>query len=194
MKYSEKVKAEQAFFARLDDESARRSTGSVGKMLDYLCRNYVMAHGVQKAEDVRCRHQDKVDATVYVHGKRSTFEVKSACGAVIYGKGLTKADILADNIYPKISYIIYTAEVNYLTRGNFARMMLVFTRDEFVQMLEETGKKGLQSSLKVGKKGGQIEIQPWATKACSARLNKFYDWVDAHGIRTLEEFVEGMRG
>lgn len=194
MKYSEKVKAERAFFARLDDESARRSTGSIGKMLDYLCRDYVMAQGVREADDVRCRHQDKVDATVYVNGKRSTFEVKSACGAVMYGKGLTKADIIADNIYPKVSYIIYTAEVNYLTRDNFAGMMLVFTRDEFVTMLEETGKKGLQSSLKVGKKGGQIEIQPWATKACSARLGKFYDWVDSHDIPTLEQFKEMLRG
>jgi hypothetical protein len=194
MKYSEKVTAEKAFFARLDNETMKRSTGSIGKMLDYLCRDYIMAHGVEKADDVRCRHQDKADAVVYVNGKRKAIEVKSACGAVMYGKGLSKADILPDNIYPRTSYIVYTAEVAFINRSNFAELMLVFTRDEFVQMLEDTGKHGLLSSLKVGKQGGQIEIQPWATKACSARLNKFYDWVDEHGIPTLEEFKQGLRG
>ena len=148
MKYSEKVTAEKAFFERLDNETMKRSTGSIGKMLDYLCRDYIMAHGVEKADDVRCRHQDKADAVVYVNGKRKAIEVKSACGAVMYGKGLSKADILPDNIYPRTSYIVYTAEVAFINRSNFAGLMLVFTRDEFVQMLEDTGKHGLLSSSK----------------------------------------------
>lgn len=194
MKYSEKIAAERAFAARLTAEDAKRSTGSTGKLMDYCVRDYLMAQGVRKADDVRCRHQDKADATLYVNHKRVTFEVKTACGAVVYGKGLTKDDIVPENIYPKVTYIVYAAEVAYLNKGNFAGLFLVFTRDQFIQMLEETGKKGLLSSLKVGKKGGQIEIQPWATKACSARLNKFYDWVDDHGIPTLEEFKEGLRG
>ena len=194
MKYSEKVNAEKAFFARLSAEDAKNSTGSTGKMLDYLCRDYIMKQGVRKAEDIRCRHQDKTDATAKIHGRTCKFEIKSACGALVYGKSLTKADILPENIYPTTNYIVYTAEVAYINRNNFTGMMLVFTRDEFIQMLTETGKNGLQSSLKVGKHGGQIEIQPWATKACAARLGKFYDWVDAHGIPTLEDFIKAARG
>lgn len=194
MKYSEKVVAEKAFFARLGAEDCKGSTGSIGKLMDYCVRDYLLSKGVKNANDIRCRHQDKADAVIYAHGKKLTFEIKTACGAVMYGKGLTKSDIIAENIYPKVSYIVYAAEVTYLNRDNFSGMMLVFTRDQFVQMLEETGKKGLQSSLKVGKSGGQIEIQPWATKACAARLGKFYDWVDDHGIPTLEEFKAGLRG
>lgn len=194
MKYSEKVMAEKAFIARLMAEDCKRSTGSTGKLMDYCVRDYLMAHGVSSENDVRCRHQDKADAIVYVHGKRYSFEVKTACGAVIYGKGLTKDDIIAENIYPKTNYIVYAAEVSYISNGNFPDLFLVFTREQFIQMLEETGKKGLQSSLKVGKKGGQIEIQPWATKNCSARLNKFYDWVDDHAIPTLAEFHKALRG
>lgn len=194
MKYSEKVTAEKKLFDRLSVETMKGSTGSTGKMLDYLCRDFIMAHGVGSADDVRCRHQDKADATIYINGKRCNFEIKSACGAVIYGRNLSKADILPDNIYPTTAYIIYTAEVDFIRRDNFAELMLVFTREQFIDLLTDTGKHGLESSLKVGKHGGQIEIQPWATKACSARLNKFYDWVDANEIPTLEQFMEEVRG
>ena len=194
MKYSEKVIAEREFFARLSTERLSGSTGSTGKLLDYLCRDYVMAQGVRTAQDVRCRRQDKHDATIFVGGHRSIMEVKSGCGAVVYGQFLTKADIVPENIYPNVDYIIYTAETDYINRNNFTGMMLVFTREQFIEMLTDTGKHGLLSSLKVGKKGGQIEIQPWATSKCSARLGKYYDWVDAHGIPTLEEFIEEVRG
>ena len=194
MKYANKKNGENAFRMRLAMEDIKRSTGSTGKLMDYKVRDFLMAHGVSTEADIRCRHQDKDDVTLYIHGKRVAFEVKTACGAVMYGRNLTKDDITAENIYPKMNYIVYAAEVAYITESNFSEMFFVFTRDQFVQMLEETGKHGLQSSLKVGKKGGQIEIQPWATKACCARLGKFYDWIDNNGVPTLEEFRSELRG
>ena len=194
MKYSEKIKAEAALRARLAAEDAKASTGSAGKLLDYLVRDYLMSQGVRSAADVRCRRQDKLDWSIRCSGRTLKGETKSACGAVLYGKGLTKADISAEAIYPQCQYIAYAVETWYLTEQNFTELVLVFTREEFIQMLEDTGKHGLQSSLKVGKKGGQIEIQPWSTGKCTARLDKYLAWVEAHGIPTLEEFRSEVRG
>lgn len=194
MKHSEKMAAMRAEAIRLSNETAKGSTGSIGKHYDFKVRDELMAQGVRTAADVRCRRREAVDCKIRVNGRYIKFEIKTACGAVAYGKDLTKDDITAEAVCAGVDYVVYAAEVGYMNDYNFTEQFMVFTREQFIAMLSETGKKGLQSSLKIGKKGGQIEIQPWATKACSARLGRYYDWTDDHGIQTLGEFLQELRG
>ena len=64
-------------------------------------------------------------------------------------------------------------------------MTWVFTRDEFINTLETIGKNGLQSSLKVSKQGGQINIQT-ITPKMEDRL-----WEILENMPTVEEFFKG---
>lgn len=195
MKKSEKIAQIKAFHARIREEQGKGSTGIVGKLMDFYVRDYLMSGGVRKAADVRCRANGKTDWTIKVSGVLCKGETKTNMGEFKAPSNWT-----ADDIFPGYAYVAYTAEVEGLTEDNFMDNMFMFTREQFIELLTVTGRKGLESSLRYNAKHGTLGIQPWKSyipktgKWCEARLNKYYDFLDNNGIPTLREFREAVRG
>lgn len=196
MKKIEKIEAVKRFHERLREEAAKGSTGELGKFADYHVRDFVMAHGVESETDVRCRAAGKSDWTIRISGKLYHGETKTAAG----GWKVAQPGIRAEDIYPHADYIAYAAEVDNLTEENLPDMIFLLTRAQFIEMLTVTGRKGLESSLKYNAKRGTVEIQQWSVfnkktqKWVSARLNKYYDYLEANNIPTLRDWVEEVRG
>ena len=196
MTTAEKAQAVRDFHARLKAELAKGSTGVNGKFADYHGRDFLLKNGVQRASDVRCREAGKHDWVIRINGKYYWGETKTAAG----GWKVAQPGIRAEDIYPGASYILYAAEVDNLTEGNVPDMMFIFTREQFIEMLAATGRKGLESSLKYNAKRGTVEIQAWSVynkktqKWVSARLNKYYDYIEANNIPTLRDWVAEVRG
>lgn len=163
----------------LDEQTEKGSTGSAGKLFDVLGRDYIMKNGISRANDVRCRNIRQADAMNRNYGK---FELKTGSGAVCYGYGLTADDCTAENVCAGVAYVVWAPFSKFLNAENFAEMSWVFTRDQFIDCLETIGKKGLKSSLKVSKNGGQINIQT-ITPRMEDRL-----WDVLENMPTLEEF------
>lgn len=203
MTKTEKIAAIAAFVTALQAQDAKGSTASHAKRADFTVRDFLMVKGVGSTDDVRCRPQGKHDWDLVIvkDGKRICIagETKVGSGAVRYGKTAEELDFDPDAIYPGVDYVAYCAEPARLKahperKGDLFR---VFTRDQFIEVLTATGRKGLQSSLRIHQtKSGtwQLEIQPWQTKQTAARLGKYEDWVDANEVPTLEEFREWLRG
>lgn len=196
MTKQDKIKAVREFHARLQAEKAQGSTGVIGKLCDFAVRDFVMAKGVSSAADVRCRAQGKTDWTIRINGKLYRGETKTAAG----GWKVTQPGIRAEDIYPKADFIAYAAEVDNLTEDNLPDMIFLLTREQFIEMLTVTGRKGLESSLKYNTKRGTVEIQQWSVfnkktqKWVSARLNKYYDYLEENEIPTLRDWIEEVRG
>ena len=196
MTKAEKIKAVREFHARLQEESAKGSTGVKGKLADFHARDFLMAHGVEDASDIRCRAAGKHDWAIRINGRYYYGETKTAAG----GWKVTCPGIRAEDIYPDATWIVYTAEADNLTAENTPDMMFVLTREQFIELLTVTGRKGLESSLKYNAKRGTVEIQQWSVfnrktgKWVCARLNKYYDYLEEHGIPTLRDWVETVRG
>lgn len=192
----EKIQAVREFHARLQAEKAQGSTGVVGKLCDFAVRDFVMAHGVEKLNDVRCRAAGKSDWTIRISGKLVKGETKTNMGEW----KVPCARVSADDIFPGKDYVVYTAEVDNITEENLPDMMFVFTREQFIELLTVTGRKGLESSLRYNAKRGTVGIQAWSVynnktqKWVSARLNKYYDYLEANEIPTLRDWVEEVRG
>lgn len=195
MTAQEKVIAIREFHERLKAEGLKGSTGEIGKLVDFHVRDFVMAHGVQTVSDVRCRPVGKCDWSIRINGRVYRGETKTAAG----GWKVAEARISAEDIYPHADYIAYTAEVDNMTEDNFADLMFVFTRAQFIELLTVTGRKGLESSLKYNSKRGTVEIQQWSVfnkksgKWVSARLNRYYDYLEENEIPTLRDFVDSVR-
>lgn len=196
MTKSEKARAIQEFHMRLKAEAEKGSTGATGKFADFHGRDFLLKNGVQRASDVRCREAGKHDWVIRINGKYHWGEIKTAAG----GWKVAQPGIRAEDIYPDASYILYAAEVDNLTEENVPDMMVMFTREQFIEMLTVTGRKGLESSLKYNAKRGTVEIQAWSVfnkktqKWVSARLNRYYDYIEEHNIPTLRDWVKEVRG
>ena len=199
MKNAEKVLAVAAFVAALAEQDVKASTASHAKFADFSVPDYLMSHGVEKADDVSCRAADKCDWTIRIDGKTLHGENKVGCGAVCYGKTAAEVACEADKIYPNVDYVSYCAEPAKLKAHpeNAPKLFRVFTRVQFIEVLTVTGRKGLESSLRIHQtKSGtwQLEIQPWQTKQTAARLGKYEEYCTANDIPTLEEFRKAVRG
>lgn len=196
MTKQEKIQAVKAFHARLKAELEKGSTGVTGKFADYHGRDFLLKNGVQLASDVRCREAGKHDWVIRINGKYCWGETKTAAG----GWKVAQPGIRAEDIYPGASYILYAAEVDNLTEDNVPDMMFIFTREQFIELLTVTGRRGLESSLKYNAKRGTVEIQQWSVfnkktqKWVSARLNKYYDYIEEHEIPTAREWIAEVRG
>lgn len=196
MKKVDKIQAVREFHARLRAESIKGSTGDIGKFADFHVRDFVMAHGVQSKADVRCRAAGKSDWTIRINGRLYHGETKTAAG----GWKVSQPGIRAEDIYPNADFIAYTAEVDNLTEDNLPDMIFLLTREQFIELLTVTGRKGLESSLKYNAKRGTVEIQQWSVfnkktqKWVSARLNKYYDYLEEHEIPTLRDWINEVRG
>lgn len=196
MTRQEKIEAVKAFHDRLRAEQAKGSTGVMGKLIDYVVRDFVMAHGVRTEADVRCRPASKTDWTIRINGKTYHGETKTAAG----GWKVTQPGIRAEDIYPKADFIAFAAEVDNVTEDNVPDMIFLLTREQFIELLTVTGRKGLDSSLKYNAKRGTVEIQQWSVfnkktqKWVSARLNKYYDYLEENEIPTLRDWVNAVRG
>ena len=211
MKNAEKNAAIAAFEAELNRQDVTNnrkgiregSTASHAKKADYAVRDFLMAHGVGSTDDVKCRPQSKFDWELYVRLNGRTIhvtgETKVGEGAVRYGKTAAEVAIDPDAIYPDVDYVAYCAEPKKLKahperKGDLFR---VFTREQFIGVLEDCGRGGLAGSLRVHKQTTgtwQLEIKAWTTSQCSARLAKYEEWVKAQEVPTLEEFRRQLRG
>lgn len=205
MKKFEKLMAEMAMDNRLAVEDIakpgkrRGSTASHCKKADYKVRDYLMAKGVGTTDDVRCRPGSKHDWELYVRKAKVVGETKVGCGALAYANDPDDLSFDPDSIYPDVDFVAYCVDNKRLRSHpeQFATLFRVFTRAQFIAVLEDCGRKGLESSLRIHQSTSgtwQLEIQPWATKQTAARLGKYEDWVAANGIPTLEEFRRVLRG
>lgn len=205
MKKIDKLNAERTMDNRLAVEDIakpgkrRGSTASHAKKADYAVRDFLMAKGVGSTDDVRCRPGDRYDWELYVRRAHIIGETKVGAGALAYAKTAEELAIDADLIYPGVDYIAYCVANKTLKAHpeRMATLFRVFTREQFITCLEDCGKKGLESSLRIHQSTSgtwQLELVAWSTPQCSTRLGKYEDWVKAHGIPTLEEFRRVLRG
>ena len=169
-------------------QDEKNSTGSAGKMLDVLVRDYLMKKGIENGADVKCRKSEKHDFTLIINKKVYNGETKSGGGAILYGDKATVENVQTYNFYKDVQLIAYTLSGKILTEQNFMKITVLFTRQQFIDMLEYTGKNGIVSSvtIKTTCKGvKQAQIQTWS----AARENKFFDFIEKNNIPTLEQFA-----
>jgi len=207
MKNAEKKAAEARFIAELarqDVTNNRKglrtgSTASHAKKADYAVRDYLMAKGVGTTDDVRCRPGSKHDWDLFIKKVRIVGETKVGTGALRYATEASELNYDPDEIYPDVDYIAYCVDSKALKAHPERQETLfrVFTRAQFLQVLTDCGRKGLESSLRIHQSTSgtwQLEIVAWCTKQCATRLGKYEDWVEANEIPTLEEFRMMLRG
>lgn len=172
-------------------QDEKRSTGSAGKLLDVLVRDYLMKKGIENGADVKCRKSEKHDFTLIINKKVYNGETKSGGGAVLYGDNATIENVEQHNFYNDVQLIAYTMTSKILTEQNFMKITLLFTREQFINMLEYTGKNGIKSSvtIKTTCKGvKQAQIQTWS----AARENKFFDFIEQNNIPTVEQYAQSI--
>lgn len=182
MKRNEFLEKLEQYKEELARQDEKRSTGSKGKLAEVLLRNYILKKGIKNASDVRARKAEKIDVVRKAYGR---IEIKTGSGAVAYGYGFTKEDCIAENVCADADMICWTPFNGFWTEETLYSMTWVFTRDEFISTLETIGKNGLQSSLKISKQGGQINIQT-ITPKMEDRL-----WEILENMPTVEEFFKG---
>lgn len=206
MKTETIVNAFVTYLKELCRQNGLRSTGSVGKSADGILRNFVLKNGISRASQIICRMRDKADVTRKALGK---FEIKTGCGEIAKGNGLTLDDATPENILPKVDFIAWMPftlrykialnaaiidavnNADYETMKNHfsvlttiaSRETYVFTHDEFVTCLETIGKNGLRSSVKVAKNGTRLNIQT-ITPRMEERL---FDYLE--NIPTVADFI-----
>lgn len=168
---------------------AHGDKGTVGKLLDVLVRDYVLADGIKNTADVRCRKAGQIDWSIRVNGKMFHGETKTNSGEVVKGFDLTEADATIETVMEGADFIAYSPEANFANEGNFEKLMLVFTHEQFFEMLTAV-RKGGKPFVKAAKGGTRLNIQTWT--ACP--LGRFYDFAEQNDIPTLEDFVKRMRG
>lgn len=183
MKRTEFEQALANYLEALKAQTEKRSTGSTGKYMDVLVRDFILKRGICRLTDVRCRKGGAVDAGRKGIGR---FEIKTGSGAVAYGYGLTKEDLCADMVCADADFVVWAPFPRFLNRNNFTSMFWVFTREDFIATLEAIGKKGLQSSLHITKNGAQVNIQT-ITPRMEDRL-----WDILDNTPTLEDWKEGL--
>lgn len=200
MTKAEKIKAIQEFNKRIREEQEKGSTGFMGKWVDCHARDYLLAKGIDREDDFRCRAADKTDFTLRYAGRTYKGEAKTGAGSWKFAKAeWTEADI-----FPNIDLFVIAAETEFLTEENFMDQLWVATREQYIAMLTYTGKNGIKSSLTYDAKHGLMKIQPYFSKAYDkkygkyryayARLNKFYEFVAQADLPTLREFRDMVRG
>lgn len=201
MTKAEKIQAIKEFNARIREEQGKGSTGFMGKWVDFHARDFLMAKGVETESDIRCRAADKTDFTLRYNGRSHKGEAKTGAGSWKF----SKAEWTEDDIFPGVELFVIAAETEFLTEENFADQLWVATREQYIAMLKYTGgKKGLASSLNYDSKHGLMKIQPYTTRVydkkygkyryASARLTRFYDFVEQEDLPTLREFRDMVRG
>lgn len=178
IEYLEKLANYEQELARQD---SLKSTGSIGKLMDVIVRDYILVRGITRANDVKCRKLGSNDVSRKGIG---AIEIKTGSGAVAYGEGFTADDCTADNVLPGVTLVCWAPFARFLNKENFPSMMWVFTREQFIETLEVIGKKGLKSSLKVSKGGAQLNIQT-ITPRMEDRL-----WEVLENMPTLEEYFQ----
>lgn len=165
----------------LERQDSLHSTGSTGKLMDVIVRDYILVRGITRANDVRCRRLGSHDVSRKNIG---VIEIKTGSGAVAYGEGFTADDCTAENVLPGVALVCWAPFSKFLNKSNFQSMMWVFTREQFIECLTAIGKNGLRSSLKVSKGGAQLNIQT-ITPRMEDRL-----WEVLENMPTLEEYFQ----
>lgn len=156
-------------------ELLKNSTGFVGKFAE----EFRLILNKKPRDILNCRAANRVDVRL---GRSVGIEIKTGCGAVAYAEGrlpFTTDDIIPENILPGVRFVlwlpfpsIFLQEIAKIENGLQAQKVLetmlknsfLFTREQFLDMLESIGKNGLRSSVKVSKQGGQLNIQTISAK------------------------------
>lgn len=194
MKRAEILEAIRAYEENRDN--CKNDKGRYGKILEVRTRDALLKKGIRSARDVKARRLDKDDTRIQLDGERLAIEIKSGSGAVDYREGdgmggyfdpFTKEDFTPENVFPKAGLIIWYpwGEMAFNHADPF-KMGWVFTRDEFLSMMETIGKKGFKSCLRVTKNGGQLNLQILTV----GMENRLYDVLD--GLRTVRELLDEM--
>ena len=188
----------ESFLAKLAANDGNK--GRNGVNAEVLVRDAFLKNGIANENDMRARLLNQVDFSFRKDGKVYNGEVKTGAGAVLYGD-FCKADVDAlteDDIFPEMDYIVFGIEGAMINEATFRKVMVVFTRDQFVDMLVFTGKHGLRSSLRLGHvpkgetRGTQIQIQEWKTKTCEKRYAMFWQYVEDNNIPDLDTFLTSI--
>ena len=141
---------------------------------------------LHSTNDVHARAIGKSDGKCVELGD---YDVKVNSGAVCYGNGLTKADCIADNVFSNFDSIVFYPDLHVSRDVSpliIFRMGFVFSRGQFIAMLEYAGKKGLQSMLKISKNGGQINLQ----NINPVPFGKMLDFIEQNNIPSVYEWGE----
>ena len=157
----------------LRKEAEKGSTAIVGKFTEALR----IVLNVRPVDILRCRAANRADIRI---GRNCAIEVKTGSGAVGYseniGREFIPSDRTAKNVLPNSRYIMWLAFPNecitvqeILSINSIEKLieafekllenMRVLTREEFIEVLEQSGKKGLESALKISKNGYQLNVQ-----------------------------------
>lgn len=157
----------------LRNEAEKKSTAIIGKFSEALR----IVLNVRPVQVLRCRAANRADIRI---GRNCAIEVKTGSGAVGYSENLGRefvpSDRTAKNIFPNGHFIMWLAFPNecitvqeILSINSVDKLleafekllenMRVLTRDEFIEVLEKSGKKGLDSALKLSKNGYQLNVQ-----------------------------------
>lgn len=188
---SHQRKALEMFFTlrlpMLRAELEKGSTGVIGKFAEGLR----IVLNERPTDTLRCRAANRADIRI---GRNLVIEVKTGSGAVGYAEdtafgGFTKDDMIADNVLPGCHEIVWMpfpimtpleivtlpdAEAVQLLLETLLKNAWCFTRQDFIDLLENMGKKGLASALHITKHGYQLNIQT-ISPAMEAR---FWDFVE----------------
>ena len=173
----------------LNEMKKKGDTGTVGKRIDVLVRDYMNVKGIKTAQDVKCRRMNQVDWSFRINGKYFFGETKTNSGEIVKGYNLSMDALTDEDILPNADYIAFSPDANYLTLDNFYKGMLVFTREQFIDMLKVVRKNGGYFAKVANSKRERINIQTWT----SAPLGRFYDFIEENNIPTLEEFRAMVR-
>ena len=188
---SRQRKALEMFFTlrlpMLRAELEKGSTGVIGKFAEGLR----IVLNERPTDTLRCRAANRADIRI---GRNLVIEVKTGSGAVGYAEdtvfgGFTKEDMIADNVLPGCHEVVWMpfpimtpleivtlpdAEAVQLLLETLLKNAWCFTRQDFIDLLESMGKKGLASALHITKHGYQLNIQTISPKM----EERFWDMVD----------------
>lgn len=155
--------------------------GKNGKVVDVEARNFMNVE--MYVNDFKCRKQGKSDIMKKINGKMCKFEVKTGCGVLC--ENLEAGDIVSQ-LLAGADYVLYVDE--YAPALPIERQLRVFTRSEFLGMLENYSSKGIGTWLKVAERDGAVKVNIQEFRNSNKKWEYLLDTMEEYP--TLDEFME----
>ena len=182
-------------FADYLNQKKASDDGAVGKAFEVAIRKFLQP--TSKREGVTHAYASYGDIRLKMGNKWAKVEVKSACGelATISAEQF-ELDASANNILPKADYVIYCPEV--CQTMNMEEQAFVFTRDEFVAMVNSYGGRGaiLRTKYASREQGYRISFQSFRAETRPKASKPIADhiWDCCYNQPTVKEWMESVRG